>query len=157
MSDPSRVCDLCHSLWQRWILKPLIEARDQTRKLMVPHWIRFCCTTMGTPKWLFIVYHFLHFSLSDAPLIIMFLFKILRLCMVFHFKILPLSSQQLSFECLVHSMYYTKHLQRSSHKNFNNPQRHGIISTYNFQVTKLRLKEVKNLVNGNSACFVLVG
>ena len=26
--DPSHVCDLHHSLWQRWILNPLSEARD---------------------------------------------------------------------------------------------------------------------------------
>ena len=25
------------------------EARDQTRNLMVPRWIRFCCATTGTP------------------------------------------------------------------------------------------------------------
>ena len=28
--DPSRVCNLHHSSWQPWILKPLSEARDQT-------------------------------------------------------------------------------------------------------------------------------
>ena len=28
--DSSRICDLCHSLWQREILNPLKEARDQT-------------------------------------------------------------------------------------------------------------------------------
>ena len=27
--DPSRICDLCHSLQQHWILNPLSEARDQ--------------------------------------------------------------------------------------------------------------------------------
>ena len=26
--DPSRICDLHHSLWQQWILNPLSEARD---------------------------------------------------------------------------------------------------------------------------------
>ena len=34
--DPSLVCDLYHSSWQRWILNPLSEARDRTRNLMVP-------------------------------------------------------------------------------------------------------------------------
>ena len=29
--DPSCICDLCHSLWQHWILNPVREARDQTR------------------------------------------------------------------------------------------------------------------------------
>ena len=28
---------------------PLSEAKDQTRNLMVPSWIRFRCTTTGTP------------------------------------------------------------------------------------------------------------
>ena len=28
--DPSCVCDLHHSAWQRWILNSLSEARDQT-------------------------------------------------------------------------------------------------------------------------------
>ena len=48
--DLSHVCDLHHSSWQHWILNPLSKARDQTRHLMVPSWIRFCCGTMGTPK-----------------------------------------------------------------------------------------------------------
>ena len=34
MPDPSPICDLCHSLWQRWILNPLSEARDGTCILM---------------------------------------------------------------------------------------------------------------------------
>ena len=38
--DPSCVCDLHHSSWQRWILNPLSEARDRTRNLMVPGRIR---------------------------------------------------------------------------------------------------------------------
>ena len=29
MPDLSHICDLRHSLWQRWILNPLSEARDQ--------------------------------------------------------------------------------------------------------------------------------
>ena len=29
MQDLSRVCDLQHSSWQRWIADPLSEARDQ--------------------------------------------------------------------------------------------------------------------------------
>ena len=41
---------LHHSSQQRRILNPLIEARNQTRNLMVPGRIYFCCTTMGTPK-----------------------------------------------------------------------------------------------------------
>jgi len=34
--DPSRVCNLQHSSWQRRILNPLSKARDRTRNLMVP-------------------------------------------------------------------------------------------------------------------------
>ena len=45
--DPSRVCDLHHSSGQRRILNPLSEARDRTRTLMVPSWIRFRCATAG--------------------------------------------------------------------------------------------------------------
>ena len=39
--DPSRTCDLHHSSWQRWILNPLSEARDQTCELMDASQIRF--------------------------------------------------------------------------------------------------------------------
>ena len=43
-------CDLHHSSRQCQILNPLSNARDRTHNLMVPSWIHFCCTTMGTPK-----------------------------------------------------------------------------------------------------------
>ena len=33
-TDPSRICDLHHSSWQRQILNPLRETRDQTHILM---------------------------------------------------------------------------------------------------------------------------
>ena len=36
MWDPSSVCDLHHSSWQRWILNPLSEAKDGTCVLMDP-------------------------------------------------------------------------------------------------------------------------
>ena len=52
-SDLSRVCDLHHGSRQRQILNPLREARDRTRSLMVPSWIRFHCATTGTPLSLF--------------------------------------------------------------------------------------------------------
>ena len=48
--DPSCICDLHHSSWQRWSLNPLSRARDWTRNLMVPSQIRFCSATTGTPK-----------------------------------------------------------------------------------------------------------
>ena len=47
--DPSRFCHLHHSLRQRRILNPLSEARDWPWNLMVPSWIRFCCSRTGTP------------------------------------------------------------------------------------------------------------
>ena len=47
--DLSRVCDLRHSLWQRWILNPASKAGDRTSNLMVPSWICFRCATPGTP------------------------------------------------------------------------------------------------------------
>ena len=47
--DPSRVFDLYHSSWHRWILNPPSEAWDRTRNLMVPSWICFRCATTGTP------------------------------------------------------------------------------------------------------------
>ena len=48
--EPSCICELHHSSWQRWILNPLSETRDQTRNLMVPSQICFHCTTTGTPQ-----------------------------------------------------------------------------------------------------------
>ena len=48
--DPSRVCNLHHSSQQHQILNPLSEVRSRTRNLVVPRWIRSCCTTMGTLK-----------------------------------------------------------------------------------------------------------
>ena len=42
------VCNLHHSIG-RQILNLLSEARDQTRKLMVPSWICICWATMVTP------------------------------------------------------------------------------------------------------------
>jgi len=40
MRDPSRVCDLHHSSWQRRIVNPLSKGRVRTRNLMVPSRIR---------------------------------------------------------------------------------------------------------------------
>ena len=39
--DPSHVYDLHHSSGHRRILNPLNKARDRTRNLIVPSWIRF--------------------------------------------------------------------------------------------------------------------
>ena len=46
----SCICNLHHSLWQRWILNPPIKARDWTRNLVVPSWICFPCAMTGTPS-----------------------------------------------------------------------------------------------------------
>ena len=40
---------LHRSSQQHQILNPLSKARDQTRNLVVPSRIRFCCTTVGSP------------------------------------------------------------------------------------------------------------
>ena len=53
--DLSCLCNLHHSSWQRWILNPLSQARDQTPNLMVPIWICFHCTRTGTPSSSFFV------------------------------------------------------------------------------------------------------
>ena len=47
--DPSSICDLHHSSGQRWILNPLSEIRDRTRKLMVPSRIRLHYAMTRTP------------------------------------------------------------------------------------------------------------
>ena len=47
--DPSHVCNLHHSSWQRQILNPLSEARDQTCILTDLSQIHFCCAAKGTP------------------------------------------------------------------------------------------------------------
>ena len=61
MQDPSRICNLRHSSWQRWILNPLSKARDGTHSnLMVPSWIHFRCAMMGTSSSPFYYTAFLH-------------------------------------------------------------------------------------------------
>ena len=46
--DPSHICNLHHSLWQRQILNPLSKARDGTLNLMFPSQICFYCARTGT-------------------------------------------------------------------------------------------------------------
>ena len=45
----SLICDLRQSSWQRWILNPLNEARDQTHNLMVPSWVHY--PSWGHYRW----------------------------------------------------------------------------------------------------------
>ena len=54
--DWSCFCNPHHSSQQCQILNPLSKARDQTRNLMAPGRIPFCCATTGTP-WLLIFKH----------------------------------------------------------------------------------------------------
>ena len=55
---PSQVCNLHHSSHgdpqQCWIPHPLSKARDQTCVFTDTSRIRFHCTTIGTPSWLFL-------------------------------------------------------------------------------------------------------
>ena len=48
--DPSRVCDLYHSLRQRQILNPLSKTRDRTRNLMDTSQVLNLLSHKGTPK-----------------------------------------------------------------------------------------------------------
>ena len=48
--DLGHICDLCHSSWERRILSPLSEARNQTCILTVTSWICFHCATTGAPS-----------------------------------------------------------------------------------------------------------
>ena len=54
--DLSQVYNLHHSSRQCSILNQLSEAGHQTRNLMVPSWIHFLCSTMGTPWRFFFVF-----------------------------------------------------------------------------------------------------
>ena len=47
--DTSHVCNLDHSLWQRWILNPLSEARYWTCRLMDTGSVHYCWAMTGTP------------------------------------------------------------------------------------------------------------
>ena len=49
MEELSHVWDLHCSSWQRWILNPLSEARNQTCILMDASQICFCYATTGIP------------------------------------------------------------------------------------------------------------
>ena len=50
MPDPSHVCNLPHSSGQPQILNPRSKARSRTHILMHSSWVRYHCTTVGTPR-----------------------------------------------------------------------------------------------------------
>ena len=72
--EPSHICDLQHSSWQRQVLYPLSEVRDRTCHLTIPSWIHFHCAMMGTPMGTFILIIYMveyalkfHFFFIPAP------------------------------------------------------------------------------------------
>ena len=50
MPDPSHIYDVHPSSWQRWILNPMSEARDQTHVLMETSQACYWGATMGTSR-----------------------------------------------------------------------------------------------------------
>ena len=83
MQNPSHVCDLHHSSQQHQILNPLSEARDWTHNLMVPSWIRFCCSTTETPLqgFLYIILYFLPAEMVSFPFwygYLLFIFLVIK-------------------------------------------------------------------------------
>ena len=50
MPDPSHVCNLHHSSWQRQILNPLSEARDRTLVLMDTSQVPYHWAMLWTPE-----------------------------------------------------------------------------------------------------------
>ena len=51
--DQSRVCDLYHSSWQRWILNPLSKARDRTLIFMDTSWVHNSLSHNGNSSMVF--------------------------------------------------------------------------------------------------------
>ena len=49
--DPSHVCNLHHSSWQRWIVNPLSKAREWTHVLMDTSQGRYHWAMMGNPPY----------------------------------------------------------------------------------------------------------
>ena len=68
MRDLSRVWDLHHGSWQRWILNPLSEARDWAFILMDTSRIYFHRTPLGTPDGA------VSFNISNLALFLVYLF-----------------------------------------------------------------------------------
>ena len=62
--DPSHICDLHHSLWQRRILNPLSEARDWTHILLYTSRVCFCEPQRELPRLSFYIIMIDNFFLS---------------------------------------------------------------------------------------------
>ena len=56
MRDPSRVCNLHHSLWQCWILNPLSKARDWTHIFMDSSWVHYLWATRELPGKMILIF-----------------------------------------------------------------------------------------------------
>ena len=87
--DPSPICDLHHSSQQRQIPNPLGETRDQTHNLVVPGWICFCGTVMGTPTVVFVCMFSVQFASAFIISIPLFLGLLSFLFIGFLFFLTP--------------------------------------------------------------------
>ena len=66
--DPSCICDLHYSSWQRQIPDPLRKARDWTHILMDTSQIHFHCATIGNPLYFFLYPKSRRFLVSEILL-----------------------------------------------------------------------------------------
>ena len=71
--DPSHIHDICHSLWQHWILTSLSEVRDQICILMDTEFLS-CWVTTGAPLGVLWYFFWLSFIVNfyDQWLLIIF-------------------------------------------------------------------------------------
>ena len=67
--DPSHICDLCHRLWQFWILNPLSKARDRTCIFVDTSWFLNLVSHKGNSNISFIFDHFLTFLFLGSSFI----------------------------------------------------------------------------------------
>ena len=66
--DLSHTCDLHQSSWQRQILNPLSQARDQTCILMDTSWVCYCSFIYYLDKFCFLQLHPLHVEVPSLGL-----------------------------------------------------------------------------------------
>ena len=83
--DPSRVCNLHHSLWQHWVLNPLSKARDQTCILTDASQIHFLLSHYGNSIFflLFNKGNYIQPEISLWPMALLYPLCFYTLC--FHF------------------------------------------------------------------------